>query len=96
LNVHGKLINCISSERKLHGAEKREKCAARVDVFEPVAGLQGGSAGRKHDVLREWRAVRHTDAEVFANTVANGSLEQYVFERLSSIETQVIEIRKSL
>ncbi len=64
-----------SSERKLHGAEKREKCAARVDVFEPLAGLQGGSAAGQHDVFRERGAVRHTDAKVFANAVAYGGFE---------------------
>jgi len=84
-----------SSERKLDGAEKREQCAARVDIFEPVAGLQSGSAAGKNDVFGERRAVRHTDAKILANAVADGGFEQYVFERFGALEPKVIEIRKA-
>ena len=85
-----------SSERKLHGAEKREECAARVDIFEPVAGLQGRGAARENDVFGERGAVRHTDAEIFANVVADAGFEQDGSERLGALETKVIEIRKTL
>src|SRR5580700_7031164 len=95
LNVRGKLIDCVSSERKLHRAEKREERAARVDIFEPVAGLQDRSAACEHDVFGERRSVRHTDAKVFANAVADGGLEQYEFERLGALETKIVEIRKA-
>src|SRR5580692_6233176 len=91
-----KLISCVPSKRKLHRAEKREKRAARVDIFEPVARLQSGCAGGENDVFRKRRAIRHADAEVFANAVANRRFKQNVFKRLGALKTQVIEIREAL
>src|SRR5947207_370551 len=83
------------SESKLHGAEKREKRAVGVDVFEALAGLQGGSAAGEHDVFRERRAVFDADAEVFADGVVNGPLEEEEFERLGAFEAEKVEIRKA-
>ena len=77
LNLRDKVIGCVFSKSKLHRAEKREECAARVDIFEPVAGLQRGRAACENDVFAQRRAVRHADAEVFADAVANGGFEQY-------------------
>src|SRR6266478_6049123 len=89
--VHGWRI----SESKLHGTEKREKRAARVDVFETLSGLQRGSAAREHDVFGQRRAVLDADAKVFTDRVVNGRLEQEKFERLGAFETQKIKIRKA-
>ena len=80
------------SKSKLHGAEKREECAARVDVFEPLPGLQGRCAASKDDVFAEWRAVFDPDAEVLADGVMNGRLEEEKFERLGPFETEKVEI----
>jgi len=49
------------SESKLHGAEKREQRTAGVDVFEPLSGLERGSAAGEDDVFCERRPV--LDAE---------------------------------
>ena len=57
------------SEGKLHRAEKREKFAARVDIFETLARSQGGSPAGYQDVFRQRRAVLDANAEVVANGV---------------------------
>ena len=83
------------SESKLHGAEKREKRAVGVDVFEALAGLQGGSAAGEDDVFREKRAVFEADAKVFADGVMDGRFEEEDFKRLGAFEAEKIEIRKA-
>src|SRR6266478_705517 len=46
--VHDRRI----SKSKLHGAEKRKERSACVNVFEALAGLQGGSAAGEEEVER--------------------------------------------
>src|SRR6266850_1243565 len=89
--VHDRRI----SRSKLHGAEKRKERSACVNVFEALAGLQGGSAAGEDDVFGERRAVFDADAEVFADGVVDRRLEKEEFERLSAFETQKVEIRKA-
>ena len=85
-----------ASKRKLCGAEKREECAARVDVFEPLAGLQGGGAAGEDDVFGERRAVFDADAVVGADGVADVGLEQEVFEGLGALEAKEVDIGETL
>src|ERR1700704_5204450 len=89
--VHDRRI----SKSKLHGAEKRKERSACVNVFEALAGLQGGSAAGEDDVFGERRAVFDADAEVFADGVVDRRLEEEEFEPLSAFETQKVEIREA-
>ena len=89
--VHDRRI----SKSKLHGAEKRKERSACVNVFEALAGLQGGSAAGEDDVFGERRAVFDADAEVFSDGVMDGRLEQEKFERLGAFEAEKIKIRKA-
>src|SRR5260221_14370028 len=57
------------SESKLHRAKKREECAARVDIFETLARLQGGNPASEHDVFRQRRAKPDAHTEVFGEGV---------------------------
>ncbi len=59
------------SEGKLHGAEKREVRAPRVDIFKPLPRLERRSATGEYDIFGEWWAVFHADAEVFADGVVD-------------------------
>src|SRR2546430_10182248 len=60
--VHDRRI----SKSKLHGAEKRKERSACVNVFEALAGLQGGSAAGEDDVFGERRGVLQPAAQVFS------------------------------
>src|SRR6266446_397949 len=90
-----RIAGSFDSESKLHRAEKREERAAGVNVFETLAGLQGGRAAGEDDIFGERRAVLDADAEVFANGVVNGRLEEQEFERLGAFEAQKVEIREA-
>ena len=82
----------FGSERKLCGGEKREQRAGGVDVFESLAGLQGGGATGEDDVFGERRAVFEADACVGSDGVTNWRLEEEKFERFSALEAQEIYI----
>src|ERR1700693_4618579 len=84
-----------ASERKLHGAEQREKRPARVNVFEPLPRVQRGSPTGENDVFTQWRTVFNADAEVFANRMADGGLEEQKLERLGAFEPEKIEVCKA-
>ncbi len=80
------------SESKLHRAEKREERAARVDIFETLARLQGGSTAGKNDVFCQRRAVLDANAEVFADGVMDWRLKKKKFQRLGAFESEIVEI----
>src|SRR6266850_1162799 len=83
-----------ASERKLHGAEKRKKCPARVNIFESLSRLQRGSPAGENDVFTQWRTVFHSDAEIFADRVADGGLEEQKLQRLGAFKPEKIEVCK--
>jgi len=66
--------------------------AAGVDVAEALAGLQHGSAAGEDDIFGERRTILQAGAEVFADGVANGRLEEDVFERFGAHEAQKIKV----
>ena len=82
----------VFSKRKFAQAEKREERAASVDIFEPLAGLQGGGTTGEDDVFGERRAVFDADAEVGADGVADWGLEKQIFERLGALKAQEIYV----
>src|SRR6266436_6035477 len=83
-----------ASERQLHGAEKREKCPASVNVFESLPRLQRGSPAGENDVFTQWRTVFDADAEVFADRMADGGLEKQKLQRFGAFEAEKIEVCK--
>src|SRR6266481_4002069 len=84
-----------ASERQLHGAEKRKKRPARIDVFEPLPRLQRGSPTGENDVFTQWRTVFDADAEVFADRMADGGLEKQKLQRFGAFEPEKIEVCKA-
>src|SRR6266849_9525217 len=83
-----------ASERKLYGTEKRKKCPARVNVFEPLPRLQHGSPAGENDVFTQWRTVFNAHPKVLANRMADGGLEKQKLQRLGAFEPEKIEVCK--
>src|SRR5437879_13441162 len=82
-----------ASESKLHRTKKRELRAAGVDIFETLAGLQYRSAAGDPDVVRERRAVVHTEAEVLANGVMGAERKMETLQRLRALEGRKVDLR---
>src|SRR5882724_4838479 len=73
-------------------AKQRKQSLATVNIAKAITRCKHRRTSSEHDIFREWRAIRHAGAVVYADRVPNGRLQQNKFQRLGAFEAQKVRI----